>query len=118
MLKHPMSNRPEEGYKKYWILKMKTKKTQKRISPAEYYDTHGVLGEIVEGDITLGFEDALKEDILGGKRKRNLKNITIKIDPLYLFSIKKVATMKGIPYQTLVRQWFTEKIRIELKIEP
>jgi hypothetical protein len=97
---------------------MKTKKIKKKTSPAEYYDTHGVLTEIVEGDIALGLEDALKEDILAGKRKRNLKNITIKIDPLYLLSIKKVATLKGIPYQTLVRQWFAEKIRTELKIEP
>jgi predicted DNA binding CopG/RHH family protein len=96
---------------------MKTKKNQKKVSPAEYYDTHGVLGEIVEENVTLGLEDALKEDILAGKRKRNLRNITIKIDPLYLLSIKKVATLKGIPYQTLVRQWFAEKIRMELKIK-
>ncbi len=46
----------------------------------------------------------------------SLRNITIKIDPLYLLSIKKVATLKGVPYQTLVRQWFAEKIRKELKI--
>jgi len=45
-----------------------------------------------------------------------LRNITIKLDPLYLLSIKKVATKKGIPYQTLVRQWVAENIRKELKI--
>ena len=40
----------------------------------------------------------------------------MKIDPLYLQSIKKIATLRGIPYQTLMRQWLTEKIRKELKI--
>jgi len=40
----------------------------------------------------------------------------MKIDPLYLQSIKKIAVRKGIPYQTLLRQWLTEKIRKELKI--
>jgi predicted DNA binding CopG/RHH family protein len=75
-----------------------------------------VLSEIVEGDVVLSLEDALKQDILAGKRKRKLRNITIKLDPLYLLSIKKVATKKGIPYQTLVRQWVAENIRKELKI--
>ncbi len=48
--------------------------------------------------------------------KRKLRNITIKLDPLYLLSIKKVATKKGIPYQTLVRQRVAENIRKELKL--
>ena len=82
----------------------------------EYYDRHGVLGNIVEDAVELSLDDALREDILSGKRKRKLRNITLKIDPLYLVSIKKVATLKGIPYQTLVRQWFAEKIKKELKI--
>jgi predicted DNA binding CopG/RHH family protein len=42
--------------------------------------------------------------------------VTIKLDPLYLISLKKVATKKGIPYQTLMRQWVAEKIRKELQI--
>ncbi len=95
---------------------MKGKPTRKRMTDEEYYDKHGVLSSIVEEDITLSLDDALKQDIISGKRKRKLQNITIKIDPLYLVSIKKVATKKGIPYQTLVRQWVAEKIRKELKI--
>jgi len=42
--------------------------------------------------------------ILLGKRKRKLKNISIKVDPLQIQAIKKVATMKSIPYQILIRQ--------------
>lgn len=70
----------------------------------------------MDEDIKLVLDDALREDIITGKRKRRLRNISLKIDPLYLQSIKKIATLKGIPYQTLVRQWLTEKIRRELKI--
>ena len=95
---------------------MKAKAAKKKVTDEKYYDKHGILGEIVEGDVALSLEDALRQDILSGKRKRKLRNITIKLDPLYLLSIKKVATKKGIPYQTLVRQWVAENIRKELKI--
>lgn len=95
---------------------MKTRRIKKELTVEEYYDTYGVLKEIAEEEIELGLENALREDILTGRRKRRLRNISIKIDPLYLQSIKKIATMKGIPYQTLIRQWLTEKIRKEFKI--
>jgi hypothetical protein len=95
---------------------MKAKSAKNKVSDAEYYDKRGVLGDIEEGELALGLEDALRQDILLGNRKRKLRNITIKLDPLYLLSIKKVATKKGIPYQTLVRQWVAENIRKELKI--
>ncbi len=95
---------------------MKVKSARKRITDEEYYDKHGVLGAITDEEVTLSLNDALRQDILSGKRRRKLRNITIKLDPLYLVSIKKVATQKGIPYQTLVRQWVAENIRKELKI--
>ena len=68
---------------------MKTKPLKRQIDTTEYYDTHGVLKDIVDEDIDLSLHDALKKDILSGKRKRNLKNISIKMDPLYLLSIKR-----------------------------
>lgn len=95
---------------------MKTKTIKKELPDEEYYDTYGILGDITDKDIDLSLDDALKEDIITGKRKRKLRNVSIKIDPLYLQSIKKIATLKGIPYQTLVRQWLVEEIRKELKI--
>jgi len=95
---------------------MKTKATKRELTVEEYYDSHGILKDILDEDIDLSLDDALREDILTGKRKRKLRNVSIKIDPLYLQSLKKIATLKGIPYQTLVRQWLTEKIRKELKI--
>jgi len=94
---------------------MKTKPEKKKATDGEYYDKRGVLGESWKMK-SLSLDDALKQDIVSGKRKRKLRNITIKLDPLYLLSIKKVATKKGVPYQTLVRQWVAENIRKELKI--
>ncbi len=96
---------------------MKTKKViKKKLTDEEYYDTHSILGDIVDEDIDLSLDDALKESIITGKRKRKLRNVSIKIDPLYLQSIKKIATLKSIPYQTLMRQWLVKEIRKELKI--
>ena len=60
--------------------------------------------------------DHLREDILSGKRKRKLKNITIKINPFHITAIKKLATMKSIPYQTLIRHWLAEEIKKELEL--
>ena len=95
---------------------MKTKTIKKKATYEGYYDSHGILKDIVAEDFDLSLEDALRKQILTGKRKRNLKNVSIKIDPLYLQSLKKIATLKGIPYQTLIRSWLTEHIRKELKI--
>ena len=95
---------------------MKSKTSKRRLSDEEYYDSRGVLKEILDQDIELSLDEALRRDILEGKRKRKLKNVSIKIDPLYLLSIRKIATQKGLPYQTLVRQWLTEKVRKELKL--
>ncbi len=94
-----------------------TKQSMKRqMTDEEYYDSRGVLKEVLNDDIELSLEEALRQDILEGKRKRKLRNVSIKIDPLYLLSIRKIATRKGIPYQTLVRQWLAEKVRKELKL--
>ncbi len=95
---------------------MKVKTEAKKVADDEYYDKKGVLGEIIEEDVAITLDEALARDIIKGKRRRKLQNVTIKLDPLYLISIKKVATKKGIPYQTLMRQWVAEKIRKELKI--
>ncbi len=95
---------------------MKTKTAKKPSIAEEYYDKRDILGEIVEEEVVMSLDEALRKDISSGKRKRKLQNVSIKLDPLYLVSIKKVATQKGIPYQTLVRLWVTEKIRKELKI--
>jgi len=82
---------------------------------AEYYDEKNILGEITDESVDLSLDDHLRQDILSGKRRRKLRNITIKVDPLHIMAIKKLATMKSMPYQTLIRHWLAEEIKKELK---
>jgi predicted DNA binding CopG/RHH family protein len=83
---------------------------------AKYYDHKDILDEIKDEPVDLSLDDYLRQDILSGKRKSRLKNITIKINPLHIMAIKKLATMKSMPYQTLIRYWLAEEIRKELDI--
>ena len=83
---------------------------------AEHYGRHGVLGEVVEGPVEFSLEEELRRQILGGQRTRRLQNISLKLDPAQVQALKKIATMKSIPYQTLIRQWLAEAIRKELRL--
>lgn len=87
-----------------------------RESPAQYYDRHGVLGELVERPVAFALDEELREQILRGKRTRRLQNISIKLEPAQIQALRKIATTKAIPYQTLIRQWLAEKIRRELNL--
>ena len=79
-----------------------------------YYDERNILDEITDESVDLILDEHLRDDIISGKRKRKLKNITIKIDPLQVKAIKKLSTMKSIPYQTLIRSWLAESIKSEI----
>jgi predicted DNA binding CopG/RHH family protein len=79
-----------------------------------YYEERDILDELDDTSVDLSLDKRLRQDILSGKRKRKLKNVTIKIDPLQIVAIKKLSTMKSIPYQTLIRHWLAEGIRQEL----
>lgn len=81
---------------------------------ADYYDTENILDEIAEDTVSIHLNETLREDIASGKRKRTLKSISIKMDPLHVQAIKKLAVMKSVPYQTLMKQWLAEDIRKEL----
>lgn len=81
---------------------------------AEYYERRGVLREIVDKDVEFALEEDLRAQILQGKRARRLQNVSIKLDPVQVQALRKIATMKSIPYQTLIRQWLAEGIREEL----
>ena len=83
---------------------------------AEYYDRHGVLGEIADRPVEFALDEDLRRRILGGERARRLQNISIKLDPAQIQALRKIATMKSIPYQTLIRQWLAEAIRKELRL--
>ena len=80
----------------------------------KYYEERDILNEVTDDPADLILAEDLRQEILSGKRKRNLKNVTIKIDPLQIMAIKKLSTIKSIPYQTLIRHWLAEGIKQEL----
>ncbi|HDM77283.1 MAG TPA: hypothetical protein ENG51_12580 [Deltaproteobacteria bacterium] len=82
----------------------------------KYYNHKDILNEITDETVEFSMDENLRQDILSGKRKRKLKNITIKMDPLQVRAIKKMATMKSIPYQTLIRHWLAEEIKKEMAL--
>jgi predicted DNA binding CopG/RHH family protein len=90
------------------------KKTDRSRNWIKYYDERSILDEITDDPTDLVLDEGLRQEILSGKRKRNLKNVTIKMDPLQIMAIKKLSTMKSIPYQTLIRHWLAEGIKHEL----
>jgi predicted DNA binding CopG/RHH family protein len=79
-----------------------------------YYDYRDILDEITDESVDMILDEHLRDDILSGKRKRKLKNVTIKVDPLQVKAIKKLSTMKSVPYQTLIRHWLAEGIKSEM----
>jgi hypothetical protein len=88
---------------------MMKKPAPKSKSWIRYYDDRDIIEEITDEPVDLVLDEHLLEDILSGKRKRKLKNITIKVDPLQVKAKKKLSTMKSIPYQTLIRSWLATK---------
>jgi hypothetical protein len=83
---------------------------------ADYYDRTDILKELLEEPAHFSLDDQLQKEILSGRWARRLKNLTIKMDPLQIQMIRKMAIMRSIPYQTLIRQWLSEKIKGELKL--
>jgi hypothetical protein len=83
--------------------------------PAAYYDRHGVLRELDGNPVEFALEEELRNQILKGERKRRLKNISLKLDEAQIIALRKIATLKSIPYQTLIRLWLAERIARELK---
>ena len=90
------------------------KKQDKHDELKDYYSSINILDEISNEEVDLTLEGNLQQEILSGKRKRKLKNVTIKIDPLQIIAIKKLSNMKSIPYQTLIRHWLAEGIKHEM----
>ena len=81
-----------------------------------YYENRDLLREITGDPVGLSLTEELTNDIQSGKRKRKLKNVTIKLDPLQIIVIKKLSTMKSMPYQTLIRHWLAEGIKQEMDL--
>jgi hypothetical protein len=85
-------------------------------APAEYYDLRGVLTEMTRRRVEFALDKVLRRQILHGQRSRRLQNLSIKLDAAQIQALRKIATMRAIPYQTLIRQWLADGIRKELHL--
>ena len=82
----------------------------------QYYDRRGALREIEERPVEFALDEELRRAIRKGERAQRLQNLSIKLDAAQIHALRKIATMKAIPYQTLIRQWLAEGIRRELRL--
>jgi len=83
---------------------------------AAYYDQRGVLGELTEDNLVLSLDEELRAAVVAGDRRHRLQSVTLKLDPVQVQAIKKLATMKSMPYQTLIRSWLAEDLKKELHL--
>ncbi|WP_206811089.1 CopG family antitoxin [Paradesulfitobacterium ferrireducens] len=77
---------------------------------ALFWDEHDST-EFIEDFEPLEIElsKELEDEILS---KRELKKpVTLRLEPSQIDAVKKIAGQKGLPYQTLIRLWITEKIK-------
>ncbi len=98
---------------------MKNTKSTKQATEtdlASYYDGEGLLDKLTDGDVALSLDEELRAAILAGERRHKLQSITLKLDPIQVQAIKKLATMKSMPYQTLIRSWLAEDLKEELHL--
>jgi len=95
----------------------KTKRKTPGDNLAAYYDRHGVLGQLDEQPVEFALDEDLRAQILKGQRVRKLQNVSIKLDRVQIQALRKIATIKSIAYQTLIRHWLSEGIRRELQLD-
>jgi predicted DNA binding CopG/RHH family protein len=77
---------------------------------------HTTYSGIVDEPVAFSLDEELRKQILDGRRGRRMENVSIKLDPAQLQALRKIATMKALPYQTLIRTLLAEGIRRELKL--
>jgi hypothetical protein len=97
-------------------MKRSGKTSKSAIDWARYYDSRDILRETKAEPVAISLDEELRLQILGGQRGRRLANVSIKLDPAQILALRKIATMKSLPYQTLIRTLVAEGIRRELKL--
>ena len=50
------------------------------------------------------------------KRTDEAANVSIKLDAVHIQALRKIATLRSIPYQTLIREYLAGPIRRELRL--
>jgi len=85
-------------------------------SLAQYYDRRGVLGELDVRPVEFALEEELRRQILGASGRAGSRTSPSSSTQLRSQALRKIATMKSIPYQTLIRQWLADGVRRELHL--
>ncbi|MBM3240607.1 hypothetical protein FJZ31_30350 [Candidatus Poribacteria bacterium] len=81
----------------------------------EFWDSHSFLdfpGDVEEIE-SFSLSSELKDEILLGKRRRRMINLSLRFDPFHIALIKRIARQKSISYQSLIRMWIAEKLKDE-----
>ena len=76
------------------------------------------LAQWIETHDLSDYMDSLElvtEEIKVQRTRREKQSIGVDLNPGDLDEIKRVAKTKGIPYQTLIKNWLIEKLRQEAK---
>jgi len=94
----------------------KIPKFKNDVEEREFWDSHSFLDfpDEIEELETFSLAPKLNEGILVRRRKRTMVDVPLSLDLSHLEAVKKLAKMKSIPYQNLIRMWITEKLRVEL----
>ena len=97
-------------------MEKKIPKFRNEAEEREFWDSHSFLDfpEEIEETKFFSLAPELKKEILAGKRKQPGVNISLRFEPSHLAAVKKLATMKSLPYQNLIRMWVVEKLKTEL----
>lgn len=78
---------------------------------AEFWETHSVSDYWDEfRPVKEELDPKLKAKI---KSRANLKRVTLRLSQEQIAAAKRIATEKGIPYQTLMRMWIVEGIKAQ-----
>jgi predicted DNA binding CopG/RHH family protein len=93
---------------------MRRRRTKQPQDFASLYDREGVLPHLEEQPVEFALDEELRGQIKEGARRRRLKNVSIKLGAAQIVALRKIATQKAMPYQTLIRVWLAEGIRREL----
>jgi len=79
---------------------------------ARFWDEHDSTKFIEEFEpVEVEVSPELEEKIIS--RRELKKPITLRLEPKQIDMVKKIAVMKGLPYQTLIRMWIKERIKAE-----
>lgn len=80
---------------------------------AEFWETHSVSDYWDELEqVKEELDPKLKAKI---KARANLKRVTLRLSEGQIAATKRIASEKGIPYQTLMRMWIVEGIKAQSK---